>query len=210
MRIPGSIRCAMRITHIDNIPHILKYGIVRRDSDLASPDYRSIGNESVISKRNLRPIAGTDLKIGDGIPFYFGPRSPMLYCIQNGCCVNMVNKSEIIYLIIKIQDIIKNGFTAYFSDGNASSLDTSIFKLYSLEELNRIVSIADVYDDRWGAAYDFSCLKRNKKQAELIVFNDMPPSIISYYAVSCSETRDRIIEIGVRECMVSVRPDFYY
>ncbi len=33
-----------RMTHIDNIPHILKYGITHKNSKNANPHYKAIGD----------------------------------------------------------------------------------------------------------------------------------------------------------------------
>ena len=40
------------MTHIENIPHILQYGITHATSPNANPDFVSIGDGSVISTRN--------------------------------------------------------------------------------------------------------------------------------------------------------------
>ena len=79
------IKYAFRIVHIDNIPYILKNGIVNAAKSTKKDDsYISIGDESLIEVRRNQNIIHTESCIGDYIPFYFGPRSPMLYTIQNG------------------------------------------------------------------------------------------------------------------------------
>jgi hypothetical protein len=73
-----------RMTHIENIPHILQYGITHRNSPNANPDYVTVGDKSLIDKRNTKQVSiendGT-IVLGDFIPFYFGVRMPMLYVI---------------------------------------------------------------------------------------------------------------------------------
>ena len=73
---------AFRITHIDNIPHILKNGLVKADSPLHDENYVPIGDPQIIGLRGDLEVKG--YRIGDYIPFYLGPRSPMLYVIQHG------------------------------------------------------------------------------------------------------------------------------
>jgi hypothetical protein len=41
-----------RMTHIDNISHILQYGITHKASPNANPHFVSIGDRSLISTRN--------------------------------------------------------------------------------------------------------------------------------------------------------------
>ena len=42
-----------RMTHIDNIPHILQYGITHSDSINANPDFVPIGDNSLINTRKI-------------------------------------------------------------------------------------------------------------------------------------------------------------
>lgn len=77
-----------RMTHIDNIDHILQYGITHKNSPNHNPDYIAIGDISLIETRNTRQIIvdngdfldfeATKISLGDLIPFYFGVKMPML------------------------------------------------------------------------------------------------------------------------------------
>ncbi|WP_423786508.1 DarT ssDNA thymidine ADP-ribosyltransferase family protein [Hoylesella timonensis] len=81
----NKIKYAFRIVHIDNIPYILEHGIVNAAKSTKKDDsYISIGDESLIEVRRNQNIIHTESCIGDYIPFYFGPRTPMLYTIQHG------------------------------------------------------------------------------------------------------------------------------
>lgn len=79
-----------RLTHIENIPHILQYGITHKDSINKNPDYKNIGDLSLIDTRSkkkvnidngeLNPTNGNlSITLGDFIPFYLGAKMPMLY-----------------------------------------------------------------------------------------------------------------------------------
>lgn len=80
-----------RITHIDNIPHILINGITRKDSPNRNPEFVSIGDRSLIDNRSMRQVWVDNgdinnpikqITLGDFIPFYFGVRMPMLFVVQ--------------------------------------------------------------------------------------------------------------------------------
>lgn len=83
-----------RITHIQNVEHILKNGITHKNSINANPFFRSIGDEALIDTRNNRTVVVDNgdlfsekakaIILGNFIPFYFGVKMPMLYVIQNG------------------------------------------------------------------------------------------------------------------------------
>ena len=58
------------MVHIENIPHVLEYGFVHKDSCNADPNYIPIGDTSVIRVREERAVIG-EKTIGQYIPFYF-------------------------------------------------------------------------------------------------------------------------------------------
>ena len=72
-----------RMTHIQNIPHILQYGITHLTSPNANVNYVPIGDGSLINTRSSF-ILNNGKQLGDYIPFYFGVLTPMLYVIQKG------------------------------------------------------------------------------------------------------------------------------
>ena len=76
------LKYAFRITHIDNISHIVQYGLVRENSPHRDEHFVSIGDQQIIKLRGEMDVKG--YRISNYIPFYLGPRSPMLYVIQHG------------------------------------------------------------------------------------------------------------------------------
>ncbi|MEI9956254.1 MAG: DarT ssDNA thymidine ADP-ribosyltransferase family protein [Ferruginibacter sp.] len=109
-----------RMTHIDNMEHILENGITHRNSPNNNPDYKSIGDVSLINTRDNKRVFvdngdfensdAPGIILGDFIPFYFGLRMPMLYVIQNGgnFVINPTSPSKIIYLVCSLSKMIKN------------------------------------------------------------------------------------------------------
>jgi len=55
----GTLKYAFRISHIDNIPHIMQYGLVKADSPNRNLDYVSIGDMQVIHLRARNGETGT-------------------------------------------------------------------------------------------------------------------------------------------------------
>ena len=92
-RFKKHIRFAFRIVHIDNIPHVVKYGLVHNDSPFASDSFVPIGDMSVMDARSTKQLTDGSF-LSEYIPFYFGPRSPMLYNIQisEKITVNMIQR----------------------------------------------------------------------------------------------------------------------
>src|SRR5262245_37067596 len=74
-----------RITHVRNVPWILDHGLHCQSSPERDPDFVPIGNPDLIRKRAVREIPEPPGGLlSDYIPFYFTPRSPMLYNITTG------------------------------------------------------------------------------------------------------------------------------
>ena len=110
----SKIQYAFRIVHIDNIPDILKYGLVHRDSPNASKCYVPIGDPTVIDTRTKKKLPNGSY-LSDYIPFYFGPRSPMLYNIQHGYgFVDKQSPQNIVYCVLVIQTIIESDINCIF------------------------------------------------------------------------------------------------
>jgi hypothetical protein len=85
------------MTHVDNIPSILKYGLQAHGNDFQK---RDISNQEVNSRRSRRePIYGK--RIHDYVPFYFSPRNPMLY-VQN-------NEEDIVILVFPASIMYEDG-----------------------------------------------------------------------------------------------------
>src|SRR5438128_2463153 len=73
-----------RILHRRNLTSLLDHGCVCRN-DAKPGTYVEIGNQELIARRKDRDVpcapGGT---LGDYVPFYFTPYSPMLYNIKTG------------------------------------------------------------------------------------------------------------------------------
>ncbi len=200
------IKYGFRITHIDNIPYIDRVGFVLPDSPYASTTYRSIGDGNVISKRRTT-IDGIDLT--QYIPFYFGPRSVMLYVIQHG--YNGVEKQkpeDIVYCVIKIADLIADDVECLFTDGHALSAFTCFYETQDLSSVNRLVSCQDVYAHYWKSEKDTD-LKR-RKEAELLIKTALSRDYIRGYVVYNEEAKQRLIRCGIDAARIQVCKSFYF
>ena len=92
-RFKKHIRYAFGILHKDNMPHVMKYGLVHNDSPFARDSFVPIGDMSVMDARSTKQLPDGSF-LSEYIPFYFGPRSPMLYNIQisEKITVNMIQR----------------------------------------------------------------------------------------------------------------------
>lgn len=202
-----SLKYGFRITHIDNIPYIEKYGLVRADSPFRSPDYVNIGDTNVIGVRARRNVKGYNLS--EYIPFYLGPRSPMLYVIQNGYNgVQRVDAEKIVYCVIRLDDIANSSIDCIFTDGHALSALTSFYKKEQLRQISTIVSYDDVYSSHWNLETDLD-LKR-RKEAELLVKADLDPQFVRGYVVYSTAAQHRLECFGIADNKIVVKPEYFF
>lgn len=200
------IEYGFRITHIDNIPYINETGFVLAGSPLASPNYKPIGDHKVIEKRKN---GINDIDLTQYIPFYFGPRSVMLYVIQHG--YNGVEKQkaeDIVYCVIRISDIIANNINCIFSDGHALSAITRFHTQEELPQLNNIISYNDVYAHYWVGEEDID-LKR-RKEAELLIEKELPGEYIRGYIVYNEEAKEKLSRYGISENRIAINSNYYF
>ncbi|MDR0790193.1 MAG: DUF4433 domain-containing protein [Bacteroidales bacterium] len=196
-----------RITHIENIPHILLYGITNETSRNANPNFKSIGDSTLISKRNDF-ILENGRQLGNYIPFYFGRRMPMLFVIQRGYNgVPITNAEDIVYCVSSVQKIIDAQLEFVFTDGHATD---KLSKQYNTAYVNNIETIIDkqALDEKyWGGENNLD-IKR-KKQAEFLVLGDIPISAVISYYVYNKTAQQKMKSFGVDKEII-IKPEFYF
>lgn len=201
------LKYAFRITHIDNIPHIARYGLVKSDSVNRNENYVNIGDSQIIQIRSKIPVKG--YRISDYIPFYLGPRSPMLYVIQHGYNgVKRIEPEKIVYCIVRLDDIIAKDIDCIFTDGHALSVLTNFYGKEHLPRISEIVKAEDVYSNFWNSETDID-LKR-RKEAELLVKTDLPPTFIRGYIVYNEAARLELLKFGISEDLILVSRNQYF
>lgn len=202
------IKYGFRMVHIDNIPYIKESGFVIHSSPIAYKDYKPIGDNGIIEKRKEKIINKTPLN--QYIPFYFGPRTPMLYVIQNGLNgVQQQDAESIVYCVIKIEDIIKdNDIQCLFSDGHALDNLTEFYTKEYLCEVNQKINYNDVYAHYWINESDRD-LKR-RKEAELLIKDKLDRKHICGYVVYNENAKLKLINFGINDKKIEIKPNYYF
>jgi len=201
-----------RITHINNLDHILENGIYTSNSIYSNPDYLNIGDISLIETRKTihapNPPGGT---LEDYIPFYLGPRSPMLYRIATGFDgVKKYSQDDIIYIISSYESIKTHKLPFFFTDGNARGRTTAFY--YSEKDFSRLNWDA-IYAKQWfNDESDFN--RKQKKQSEFLIKDYLPVSCIEILGVRSKNVEEKIVSLLKKhqlELKVLISPiDLYY
>ena len=96
-----------RIIHRDNLPWVLDNGLYCGNSAVRAPNWVSIGNPELISKRATHPVQPPPGgHLNDYVPFYFTPFSPMLLNIKSGRAgITQRSNDEIVILVSSLHRV---------------------------------------------------------------------------------------------------------
>ena len=206
-------RHVFHITHITNLPTILSQGGLWCDSECT--------RQGVVPVN----IAYTDLKaarattrvpvcrqgtLADYVPFYFAPRSPMLYVIHRGGVAGYsAGQEPVIHLVVEMDAIRERGLPFAFTDGHAAIPFSQFFEDWN--DLSRIdwALMKAMY---WNNTDEDGDRKR-RRQAELLVHRFFPWELVREIGVcteAIKEQVERLLARSSHKPTVNVVPNWYY
>lgn len=200
-------------THVDNLSSIVNCGELRCNNLLlgSDADHIDIAHHHIQDRRNrTRVPCGPGGVLHDYVPFYFAPRSPMLFAIHKG---NVQSYPEgqrpLVYLVTTIPAVRARELQFVFTDGHAV---VGISEFYDdLGDLNRIdwnIMVARY----WGETDEDRDTPR-RRQAEFLIYRVCPWDIIKAVVVIDEEMQRRAIDIvstSSHQPPVLIRPAWYY
>ena len=204
------------IAHIDRLASIVANGGLWCDKRVKSRNLAgtNIGINQIKDRRSNQGIKSCPgLHVGDCVPFYFCPRSVMLYVIsqQNNCALNYRNGQEpIIHLEADLCDTVawanlnskrwaftlSNAGSDYFEDRN---------DLGKLGEINW----GAVQSNYWGRDRNL----KEGKQAEFLLEEKFPWHLVERVGVQNGAIYDKVNNIlfnHIHQPLVKVIPGWYY
>jgi hypothetical protein len=204
----------MHFTHIRNLPGILTAGCVHADSFVDRTSALCVEAADLGIKATRRRNQVTVHPFGcvaDYVPFYFAPRSPMLYKLAKGSVPTYTDGQDpLIYLVSDAETVAATGAVCLFSDGNCASSVTQFFDDLAL--LDSTVDWAVMRATMWNNTADDPDRMR-RRMAEFLVHKRVPIACLAEITV-----RSKIIEQKVESILaacsvglpVRVRPSWYY
>lgn len=185
-QIPEHIRL-YRLIHWKNVEHILLHGLCYSGHPQANHDFIKIGHGKLISDRHNHPIPLPDAGIlGEYIPFYFGPYSPMLLQIKTGN--NFVEKrpqEDIVYLVSSVAAVKLNNLEYCFTDRHAKRAMAGFYR--GEPDLDKIDW--EIVDNHiWKNTPEYRD-RQDFKQAEFLVRYHVPISCIKGLIVKSEERK---------------------
>jgi hypothetical protein len=204
------------ITHVNNLPGILADGGLWCDRE------RSARGTSVVgiahqhikdrrAKREVKTLEGRHVAAGgtlaDYVPFYFAPRSPMLYTIHRGNVEGYQGgQKDIVYLVTSVEAVVAQGRPWCFTEGHAEIGYTQYFDdLARLDQIDWPLMRAQM----WGGEDE----RRRRRQAEFLLHHFFPLSCISCIGVMGIDARrqtEYFLQRAGVEMPVTPHPEWYY
>jgi hypothetical protein len=203
------------MTRIERLPSVIEHGLLPdntcRRRQITGVE---IGYDHIKQRRARRVVpCGAGGTLGDYVPFYFAPRSPMLYAITGGLVsAEAACTEQIVYLVSSTQTLRKAGLTVIASNRHAElgyaemtdrdgDLDGDGFIDWPL--------MTATYWNNTSAAPD----RKERRQAECLVHPHVPWQVIEGIATKTERARaqvERLLGTAGQSTPVVVSAEWYF
>ncbi|MCB9495966.1 MAG: DUF4433 domain-containing protein [Fibrobacteria bacterium] len=168
------------ITHLDNLPAIVRQGGLWAKGHLPEGlQQTDLADPNIQDRRHALPVPGANGRcLHDYVPFYFCPKSPMLYRRRD-------HQRRIVYLVTRPSLCVAQGLDWVFTDSHAVTMLARFTRNRS--DLERLDWDA-IHSDSWGGEENQEI--RRCKQAEWLVYRFVPLGVIAGLAAMTPEATD--------------------
>ncbi|MBD2563862.1 MULTISPECIES: type II toxin-antitoxin system toxin DNA ADP-ribosyl transferase DarT [Nostoc] len=202
------------ITHIDNLPSILKSGGLIANSRLRQrqTNYLDIAHENIQDRRARTEVpCGAGGYLHDYVPFYFAPRSPMLYAIHKQNVDGYSGgQKPIIHLVSQIEAIENSEIAFAFTDGHGIMDYTDFYD--DLYALSHVIDWELMESKYWFDTPD-DPNRKCKRQAEFLVHEFCHWNLIKEIGVINLTIQTQVREILQKfniQTPINVYSNWYY
>lgn len=204
------MQCIFHFTDVANLRPILAAGALRCHRD--APAKVEVGNVEIKASRKQRQVdCGPRGTVCDYVPFYFAPRSPMMYTIMRGNVENVsTDLSRLIYFVSSTATVCEAGLPCVYTDGNAAVRITTFYE--DVEMLAENVDLPLMQATMWNSTPEDPDRMR-RRMAEFLVHERLPLELVLSLGV-CNETmRDEVVSMAHetgRDVKIVIRPGWYF
>lgn len=202
---PESVRI-FHITDLANLPGILATGGLQSDKVMNAKAHSDIGYNHIKLRRltEIQIPCCNDAFVGEFVPFYYCPRSPMLYTVNRGSTGRQPGcQATIVHLVSTVEIAWGLGRQWAISDGNAGAYHSSF--MADPEALNTL-DWESINSDQWSG-------KTHQKMAEFLVKDFYPwegITGIGCFNESAKIELGKILQGANHVPRIAVTPRWYY
>lgn len=201
------------ITHLDNLQFILEDEAIACDASVrrSGREVTNIGYRDLKEKRLRYPVScGPGGCLGDYAPFYFAPRSPMLYVDYRGGVEGYSGGQEpILHLVASVERVRDAGLRFVFSDGHPVAVVSDMFD--SEEHFDKVDW--DVMKETYWNDTDADGDRMRRRMAEFLVHDGLPWELvgaIGVFNVEMKAATEAALQEFNHRPPVAVRREWYY
>jgi hypothetical protein len=204
------------ITHLDNVISLIEHNCLWSDAKRLQQDISNMAiGMSEIKRRRLEELEVTchqGTKVGEYVPFYFCPRSIMLYLLYRGNAPGLTytgGQEPIIHLEADLFKTLRwaeqNGRRWAFSTSNAGARYVNFYN--HMSDLNKV-------DWQAVSARIFTDTDTKEgKQAEFLLYESFPWHLFQMIGVNSSSMAtkvEQIISNATHKPIIQVKNDWYF
>ena len=200
------------ITHINNLESIIKSGglLSYNAMQTAQMRYTNIAYQNIQDRRATTLVpCGLGGKLHDYVPFYFAPRSPMLFAIKEGNIEGYQGQDMVVYLVSTAQVLQGAKLPFVFTDRHAIMASTNFFdNLTKLDKIDWNIMAARYWND--------TDEDKRRRQAEFLVHSFLPWKLVTEIGVFNLQNITKIEQTlqnsqnVMHKPIVRMRKEWYY
>ena len=200
--MPGKKTRIFRLTHLNNIQHIVEFGITHENSVRANQASKPIGRQNLIEKRKFMRLPN-GRELGEYIPFYFCTKTPMLFSIQKSISAN-----DLVFCVSSVQTIQETNQDFCFTDGHPIERITRFYFSDDADRIDEIIDWDAIQADYWLHRNDID--RKRKRQSEFLVLGDITYKALLGFVVYSEKGRMKLKESGIEDEKIAVRPKLFF
>jgi len=199
------------ITDVDNLGRILNDGGLhcKQALDTQAVPYTNVAYDTVQDRRaRTRVPCGPGGPLHNYVPFYFAPRSPMLYTINRGNVPGRGQRS-VVHLVSTVEAVVAAKLAWVFTDGHAIMGLTEFFD--DLADLGRIDW--NIMREQYWADTQSDGDRSRRRQAEFLVHGFFPWNLVLGIGVLDDTIRKQVeaaLGSSLHRPQVRIVPKWYY
>lgn len=183
----------MHFTHLSNLPGILASRCLQADNlvDRSSAlQVEAADLDIKAARKSVQvPLAPYGC-VADYVPFYFAPRSPMLYKLHKGGVPNYTGGQDpLAYLVSSAEAVGATGASFVFSDGNCAATVTCFSS--DLAQIESVVDWEVMRAQMWANTADDPD-RRRRRMAEFLVHHRVPIECLSAVVVRSDTMKEQV------------------
>jgi ssDNA thymidine ADP-ribosyltransferase, DarT len=183
------------ITHRDNLIAIVQRGGLLSHTRLQASNqkFRDISHSNIQDRRATKTVPCANQGVlHDYVPFYFAPRSPMLYTIHRGNVPSCQGgQAAVLHLVTTVDAIDRSDLVFTFTDGHAAMAYADFYDdLDALERLDW-----EVMESKYWYDTDEDPNRKFRRQAEFLVHDAFPWELIQEIGVINQSVQTQVRQI---------------